>query len=709
MILFGQLFLGLGVLSALVAIGALIAGRVMGAKEGEFLTNAGYYATFAAAISFTLSVLVMVIAFYTKNFSFLYVAENHSTDVSSLSWLYTLSALWAGREGSLLFWGWLVSVFAAFVAWQRMEITDDLSNVGLAITNFVLLLFGLAMMLSEPNNPFKATPAEWLSGGQLVGQGASMGMNPLLQHWAMILHPPTLFIGYAGLTIPFAFAMAALIVNDSSKKWVEIVDRITVFSWLFLGAGIGLGSVWAYVVLGWGGYWAWDPVENASLLPWLTGVALLHSFTVYRRRDAFKKWAIMSSAITFSLVILGTFITRSGIVQSVHAFDKDPVSQYLFGFMIIAPLVAAIAGVLIRGKDFEGNDEFESLTSKDAAYYFNNVIMTVAGILVAYMTVSSALPKWLPFGGQAISSVSYDLLARPIGVAYAFIIALCPILSWRKTDASTFWSRIKWPLVGTVVIYGLLVWEWWANLRPIYAYTLKTGGENARKLKAFGPEGVYAAIALLALLAASLLISTTVSLFIEGARKRAAARDESFFTAFGNILFKARTQSGGYLAHIGIGIILIGLVGSSMYVRDARLTVPEKQGETFKVSNYTFTFQGINEQTLANGDVVGTANFNVKKGSRDLGTVSPGLTQFARQEQTRLNAKVLAEPLRDIFMVWEGGGGAEGMSINVKINPLIGFAWGGFALLLLGTALACWPKKRLEPAAAPAAASKTKR
>jgi cytochrome c-type biogenesis protein CcmF len=691
MLMLGTLFLGLGLLLAVASAVMLAWGHQLGADGGRAITDKGYLTTFAAAGSLTMSVLVMILAFFNEDFSLMYVVENHPTDVSNLAWLYKLSGIWAGREGSLLFWAWLVSLFGAWIAYKRMGKLDAVSNIGLAVTNVVLALFGAAMMLSEPNNPYKATPAEWLGpNGELLVDAA---MNPLLQHWAMILHPPTLFIGYAGLTIPFAFAIAALIVNDPSKRWVEIVDRITVFSWIFLGAGIGLGSVWAYVVLGWGGYWAWDPVENASFLPWLTTVGLVHTFTVYRRRGSFKRWAIIMAAVSFSFVILGTFITRSGIVQSVHAFERDPVSLYLFGFMIVAPVAAAAIGLRFRWKDFAGDDEFQSLTSKEAAYYFNNVIMLIAAILVAYMTVSSALPLWLPMGGRSFGVVAFDLVGRPLGIIYAFLIAVCPMLSWRLTDKSTFVQRVKWPLAGTAILVGLLVFEWFTTLRPIYDATIAAGGKAAADLTAWGPSMVYHGIALLGFIAGALLISTNTWLFFKGITGRAAARSVSLVVATGEILTKTRRQAGGYLAHIGMGLIIIGLVGSSMFVLDTTQLVNDEPGSAFTVSDYEFIYEGTEESQLANGDVVSAATFRVVRNGADAGTVAPGIRQFALQGQTNRDAAVLSEPLRDIFVVWEGSQSGQ-LSMNVKVNPLIGFAWGGFALLLVGTTLAAWPSAR---------------
>ena len=697
----GQTTLWVAFAAALVSIGALVFGHLQGAKKGEGLTNVGYLATFVAAGVLTISIFIMVVSFFRQDFTLLYVAENHSPDTSGLSWLYKLSGLWAGREGSFLLWTWFISLFASFVAWKRIEITDALSNMGLMVTNIVLALFAAAMLFSDSNAPFKVTPVGSIdpTTHQLIGEATAWGMNPLLQHWAMILHPPMLFLGYAGMTVPFAFALAALIVNDGSRAWVDIVDRITIFAWLFLGAGIGLGAVWAYVVLGWGGYWGWDPVENASLLPWLTGVGLLHSFTVFKRRDGFKRWAISLSGSTFALVILGTFITRSGIVQSVHAFSPDLVSQYLFESMIIAAVVVPLFLLAVRWKTFEGNDEFESLTSKEAAYYFNNVIMLVAGWLVAYLTVTSAIPVWFhigstvfpPLAHTSVPGTTYDAVARPVGIFYLSILAFCPLLAWRATDWSTLWKRLQIPLAGAAIIFLLLVAEWVTTLKPIYDFMVAQTSEPARKFLIAGPPWYYHALAIVGFLVASVLISNMLWLFIDSAIKRAQSREENFFAALWSIVTKARSQSGGYIVHIGMGIIMIGLIGSAMYVQDQTFMVKDQVGTTFKMADYTFTYQGVDEATLANGNTTSKMKLAVSRGGRQLGVITPGMTNFTATQQNRLDAKVFSEPLRDIFVVFQGGSNGQ-LVVNVKINPLIWFSWGGFIILLLGTVLAVWPK-----------------
>ncbi|MFA5844127.1 MAG: cytochrome c biogenesis protein CcsA [Coriobacteriia bacterium] len=689
----GNLFLLLGLISSVVAIASLVWGALRRDDEqGEQLTNTGYIATFASLAFVTFATGLLLAAFFGENFAFKYVAENHSTDVSRLWWLYRISGVWAGREGSLLFWEWLLSGFAAYVAYKRMSETDRLSNIALAVTNFVQVFFLVALFI-EKNNPFKVTPTDWIdpATGKLLVNAA---MNPLLQHWAMIFHPPTLFIGYAGMTIPFAYAMAALITGDSSKKWVEHVDRITVFVWLFLGIGIGLGAVWAYVVLGWGGYWAWDPVENASLLPWLTGVGLLHSFTVYKRRDGFKKWAIMLATVSFVLVLLGTFITRSGVVQSVHAFEQDPLSFWLFLGMMGGALLAGGIGLLLRGDTFAGADEFDSLLSKESSYYFNNVLMLVASLLTAYLTVTSALPKWLPGGGQSFGAATYDAVARPVGIFYVLIMAVCPILAWKMTEPSTFWKRAQWPLVGTAGLGALLMVVWrvvlWPNWAAEYAKLHPTGGPMPPPLA----DPVHGWMAVIGLLVGALAVSMSVYLFVDGALKRASAREESFGVALWNILVKARSQSGGYLTHLGIGVILIGLVGSTMFVHDIPATLPSKAGASFAAGDYTFAFADIVRQVRPNGDELNAVRYNVTRGGKPAGTIQPSQLYHAVQEQATVNVDIIYEPLRDVFVILEAVSDDGQISMNVKINPLIGFVWTGFLITIIGTALAVWPKRR---------------
>ena len=689
MLILGQIGMAVGLIGAIVAVITLLLGR---STRSEATTRFGYLLTFASLCGITLSTLVITLSFFIRNYSILYVASNRSTDVSALRWLFDLSGVWAGREGSLLFWAWLLALFTAYVAWRGLRDLDDLTNMALMVLNVILSIFCIVLIIpGGPNNPFIATPAHLLVNGQLVGQGASLGMNPLLQHWAMILHPPTLFIGYAGLAVPFAFAMAALIVDDPSARWVKKVDRITLFSWLFLGAGIGLGSVWAYVVLGWGGYWAWDPVENASILPWFVGVGMIHSFTLYRRRDGFKRWAILLSAITFAMVILGTWITRSGLVQSVHAFAPDGLSAWLFGFMIWGSILLAIVGLLIRCDSFGDAEAFEYLTSRDAAYYLNNVIMVMATIMIAIYTTSSWWSGLFLRNSLNYGPLTYESLARPVGIMFLFILAACPLLSWGKTTGKAFVDKIKVPLLFALGILALLLWEWIAVLRPTFADMVSAGGDAARGYLHFG-QPMYDITTVLGFALSAFLIANTLALFVRGVRARMKAKQESPLSALWAVLTKARTQSGGYIAHIAIGIIVIGLIGSAMYVRDVAVMIPNEAGQTIEIADYTLTFTKMEEVTLANGDTETRTYFEVERDGRKVGTVAPSMTQFALKGQTRLNAQVVSEPLRDIFVVFQGVQDNQ-ISMNVKINPLIWFVWAGFGLLLMGTMLAMWPKK----------------
>lgn len=642
----------------------------------------GHMLTFVSTAFTSLATFLLLSAFLGENFKLEYVAYNHPTITGPWAWLYRVSGVWAGREGSLLFWAWLLSLFAGWIAYRFLSKRDRLATTALGIMNFVQLFFLTALFIPL-NNPFKLLPTEYLdpTTGKLLIASA---MNPLLQTWAMVAHPPTLFLGYAGLTVPFAFALAALFTGDTSKRWVQLSDRITVFAWLMLGIGIGLGAVWAYIELAFGGYWAWDPVENASLLPWLTGVALLHSMTVYRKRESFKAWTIFMAAATFIFVLLGTFITRSGIINSVHAFQEDPLSYWLFLTMMVGSLVVTVIGIVYRWDKLKGSGGFERLFSKDGSYYLNNVIMLFAAFIVAYLTMAQAFWSWVPLGGRVFGAATYDILARPLGILYILVMAVCPILSWGGAGWNAFWDRAKWPLAGAAGLGAGFVAIWAYGMMPYYSPTASSI-----------PLGHHA-VAIFGLLVAALSISLPIYLFIDGARKRSAAKGEGFGTALLNILTKARSQSGGYLTHLGMGVILVGLIGSTMYVRTYETAIPQTAGSKIEAGAYTFTFDGIKEDVADNGDGVATATLKVTLDGKPAGTVTPRLVfpkQLEQEGSSTQKVSLIQQPLKDIFVSFSGVDSQENAIFTVKFFPMQWWVWAGFIITIIGSALAAWPKR----------------
>lgn len=661
------------------------------ADRAETFSWGGRVAVLLTAAALTVCCAVLVFCFMTGDMTIEYVAKNHSDASGDLAWLFKLSGLWGGREGSLLFWAWLISLFNGIVAARSMRRGEKLDTLALLVAQIVLVAFVGVLMFSESNMPFAATDAKYLTAdGRLAGAATLWGMNTLLEHWAMAIHPPTLFIGYAGLTIPFAYAIAALIANDDSARWVERATPYAMFSWLLLGVGIGLGAMWAYVVLGWGGYWGWDPVENASLLPWLVGVALIHSFTVYRQRGAFKRWSIMCACLTFAFVILGTFITRSGVVQSVHAFAGDPVSLVLFLALIVASVSAGVVGLIARRKTFGvacAGDEAESMLSKETAYYVNNLIMIVFAVLLAYLTVSSALPSWMPFGGQALSAGTYNAIARPLGILYLLVLALCPLLGWGKTDGRAFLRKARIPAVCAVAAFAILMAYFATTLLPAYDATIAAGGTSAEGLANEGPRLYYNGLAVVGFAVASVLLFNSLYMVVRSARAK------------GGGIRRRLPLLGGSICHAAMAVILVGLIGSSMYVSEYAGYVPydpetDTASETFQAGDYTLTYAGNSIEELANGDdMLYSVTFDVAKGGESVGSVSPAVQLVQSTQQQKLVASVIGFPTEDLFVVYRGVNMDGAFSLDVRVNRLISFVWAGFGLLVVGAVVALFGKR----------------
>ncbi len=662
---------------------------------GHFSRNALFGKAGRAAVAVGAAALagccaVLVFCFMAGDVSILYVLEQRSLSTDGLAWLYKLSGLWAGRAGSLLFWTLLIALFGVAIlvrsALQGRAVDGtaarirQLDDLAIAVVSAVAAAFAGVLLFSEGNMPFAPSPPSYFAeDGNLTAMASAYSMNQLLEHWAMAIHPPLLFAGYAGLTVPFAYAMAALVVNDPSRLWVERATRFALVSWLFLGAGIGLGAVWAYVVLGWGGYWGWDPVENASLLPWLVCVALVHTFTAYRQRGAFKRWAVMCACLAFTFVVVATFITRSGIVQSVHAFAGDPVSLALFGGLIAVSIVVSIVGIAVRWKSFGpgegGADDVENMMSKDAAYYFNNVIMVVFALLLTYMTLSSALPGWLPFGGDSLGTASYEAIARPLGIVYLLILAACPLLAWGKTDPRAFVRRARVPALCAIVLFCLLLGYWATNLLPVYDYMMSKGNASSQALLEAGPPWYYHALAIVGLLVASLLFFNAAFMFARNVRvpgRRGAA-------------------IGGSFAHVAMAVVLVGLVGSNMYVTEETgyLAGAEDSDapDTFAIQEYELVYadQAVTDRTAENGTVLYELAFDVYKNGDRIGQVRPSVQLDAMTQQQKLNAAVLSFPDEDLFVVYRGVNMNGDYSLDVRVNPFIMLVWIGFGMLMVGT------------------------
>lgn len=708
---FGLIGLLVAFAGVVVSVLCLLVGAIVSRKRpdgvGDTLTWGGHVAAIISAVALTFCCGILVYCFMSGDMSIDYVLNEHSDSSSDLAWLYKLSGLWAGREGSLLFWAWLISVFNAVVSVRDLKNPRKLDSMALMVAQLVLAAFVGVLMFSEGNMPFTATAASnFDASGNLTPAAAMLGMNALLEHWAMSIHPPTLFVGYAGMTIPFAYAIAALIVNDSSKEWVVRSQRYTLFSWLFLGIGIGLGAVWAYVVLGWGGYWGWDAVENASLLSWIVGVALIHSFTVYRQRGAFKRWSVLCACLTFAFVIVGTFISRSGLVQSVHAFEGDPVSLVLFGALIVVSILAGIVGLAIRWKSFgpasEGGDDVESMLSKDAAYYFNNVIMVVFALLLTYLTIASALPSWLPLGGTQVSTGTFDAIARPLGVLYLAILAICPLLSWGRTQGKQFWKRARIPGACALVLFVVLMAYFVTYLLPSYnanvAYCTDLaaqGSESAAEmLTTLNPAIYYNGLAVVGFLVASLLLFNSLFMLGRAIRGYQKGHGGNVLSATFGMLVNRASSFGGFVAHLGMAVILIGLIGSSMYVTERTDYVgydgtTDTATEDFVIQNYALKYTGNEVVPQANGDdIMYTVYYDVEKDGQAVGSVNPTVQFVQSTQQQKLLASVITYPLEDLFVVYRGVDTSGAFSMDVRVNPLIMEVWIGFFLLMAGVLIA---------------------
>ncbi|MET0144474.1 MAG: heme lyase CcmF/NrfE family subunit [Ilumatobacteraceae bacterium] len=620
---------------------------VYGVRKGDtrLLRMSPRY-TWLCVAGAALAIVMMQRALITRDYSLAYVQEVGSSTTPPL---YNVAAMWSALEGSILLWVVILAGFTAAVGVRFRRRTAD-PLVGWALVVMFVVMAFFALLSFGPADPFKTAAVATGFDGP--------GPNPLLQNHILVLfHPPILYLGYVGFTVPFAFAIAALVTGRVGEGWLMETRRWALFSWAFLTIGILLGGWWSYEVLGWSGVWAWDPVENASFLPWLTGTAYIHSVLVQERRGMLRVWNLSLLVATFALTILGTYLTRSGVLSSVHAFGDGPVGNYLLVFF---GLVIAVSLALIgwRGDRLRSPGAIDSPLSREAAFLANNVLFTVFAFVVLLGTVFPLLVEALQDRRTVVGAPYFDRLASPIGIALLFLMAVAPVLPWRKASVELLRDRLFWPAwcgAGALVVAVVLGAS---GLAPLVAFTL-------------GGWALGASFRQLVL----------------------ATRRQGWRGLVGR-------ANGGMVVHVGVIVIAMALVASNAYTRSATLELDV--GRPVEWGGHTFELQGVREEIDARVRAV-KADVLVD----DAKVYAPANTKYLRQGIDVPTPSVRSSPTKDIYLTLgpRAAPGDTTATIRVFIKPLILWLWIGGGLMAFGTLLAAFPgsRRRLptDPVSAP--------
>ena len=613
----------------------------------DLLRN-GYYAVYAFFLTTIVAGAVLLQAFLKGDFSFGYVVENSD---ASLSIFYRIAGFWAGQQGSFLLWLLLIAVVAVIIALVDLNKVERLTGGAVMVLCVIGAVFAALMVLDKGSNPFVAAEA-----------GATpFGLNPLLLHPAMVLHPPALFMGYVGLAVPFAFGISTLLLGRADRLWVTLSQKWAVAGWLFLSLGIGLGAWWAYVVLSFGGYWGWDPVENTSLVPWLTATALLHAFTLYKSRGLFKHWALGLAAATFFFTILATWTTRTGLISSVHAFGRnDVLIDILTSFLVVT--VVATAGLMIwRWRRFASHDQVESVLSRDFLYYLTNLLLTLFAVAVAFGTVVVPLTM-----DKTVGPSTYNAIAQPLGVVTLALIAVCPLLAWRKTEGAELRRTLILPLVTAALSVPL--WLYLSFQSSVWGF--------------------------IGLVVCGFAVGGVIQFVLRSAR-RAAGPGKSLWAGMGRAFTGSRTRTAAYFVHFGMILVVAGLIGSSVYKHEETALVKVKAGETASIAGYTLTYKGMKGSTGPQNSTTSIATFDVSRDGTPLGTLAPH-TDVYPMSGAAVRAVILGQPFEDLFVVADEpfDGTSKRIALRMVIFPLIRWVWIGSILLCVGATVSLWPKAR---------------
>ncbi|HEY3316663.1 MAG TPA: cytochrome c-type biogenesis CcmF C-terminal domain-containing protein [Bacillota bacterium] len=651
------------IIGLIVAVYSVIALAIGAAADNPRVVGSGRGGVLATVLATSTASLSLLYLLVKGDFSVAYVADYSSL---TLPWFYRISAFWAGQAGSLLLWLWLLSIYAAVVGSARSAKEPSRAllapRVAAILQSISVFFFILLIAVAKP----------FAKGATVPTDGA--GLNPLLENPGMVIHPVATYLGYVGFAVPFAFAVAALTLGSrpgaaaARAAWVKLTRKWTLSAWLFLSIGILTGMQWAYVELGWGGYWAWDPVENASLIPWLTGTALIHSVMMQERKGLFKFWNLSLVTVTFLLTIFGTYLTRSDVLSSVHAFGDRQMGYYFLGFLLLT-VVFSVALVAARRREMVDDRPVEAYISKETSFLANNVLLAGTAFVVFWGTIFPVITRNL-FGREvAVGPDFYNRLSPPLGLAIVVLAGLCPLLAWRRASLKSFRDNFLVPLVAALAFIGVALI---LRLRPVGAILAFAGG---------------------------LFVAVTVVLeFVKGTAVRVRSHGENPLAAFIRLTTRNRRRHGGYLVHLAVAAIIIGITGSSassIYKAEATQTLTP--GQSLTVAGYTVTFKQLQMREAPNhpGVVQVYADTTVAKGGRQLGNLEPMKLFYPNREEPGTDVAILGGLGRDVYVIlagWDENTGAA--SLKVMVNPLVAWIWVGGYLLIFGAVFALWPQAR---------------
>ncbi|MEA2476635.1 MAG: cytochrome c-type biosis protein CcmF, partial [Actinomycetota bacterium] len=572
-------------------------------KRKPGIAWAGARSLTVAAGFVALATVSLMTAFFGHDFSLAYVAAHSSR---SLSGPYMFTALWSGMEGSLLLWALLLTVFSSIALRQAIHKNPRLVPWAGAVLGGVSIFF-LALLVI-PANPF-------IRSAPIPADG--LGLNTFLQSPGMLIHPPLLYTGFVGFSIPFAFAMAALFTGRLDEAWFTTTRRWTLFAWSALSIGIVIGGAWAYTELGWGGYWAWDPVENASFIPWLTATAFLHSVVIQEKRRMLKVWNVALILLTYVLSIFGTFLTRSGILSSIHTFSEGPIGKWFLPFLALM-LIGGLAVVAWRADALRSENRFDSLLSRESAFLLNNVLFVAAAFTILWGTIYPIIAEALTGTRLSVGPPFFDSVFIPIGLAIVLMTGIGPLISWRRMSKGSFTRVVRYPLLAggaTIVVLALF------------------------RVRSLG--------ALLAFSLCAFTATAIVGEFVRGSRIYRNRHGLAWGPAFVRTVLRNRRRYGGYVVHLGVLLIVIGLAGQAF--RTERQAVMQT-GDKLSVGNYVLTYEGRTQSETAEKQV-NTATIDVTRGGKHITTMHPQRNFHFAQQQPQSEVAIRTTPLEDLYVV----------------------------------------------------------